>query len=97
MRFLQLLIVFGVLASNVHWKWTPNGYLAAIVAGLAVWITTVLPVSLWRKLLRFKAKSRLRQKQLSKGLTAWPASAQGGSQKLIPQIGLDRQHRIAGE
>ena len=25
----QSLIIFAVMASNIHWQWTPNGYLAA--------------------------------------------------------------------
>jgi hypothetical protein len=39
---LQGLIVFAVVASNIHWHWTPNGYLAsAIGAGLAL-VATLL-------------------------------------------------------
>ena len=31
----QSSIIFAVVASNIHWRWTPNGYLAAILgAGL---------------------------------------------------------------
>ncbi|MGK7056891.1 hypothetical protein AB4853_10455 [Bradyrhizobium sp. 1050_B9_N1_2] len=38
----QGLIVFGVVASNIHWHWTPNGYLASVIgAGLAL-IATLL-------------------------------------------------------
>jgi hypothetical protein len=38
----QGLIVFAVIASNIHWQWTPNGYLAsAIGAGLAL-VATLL-------------------------------------------------------
>ena len=25
----QSLVIFAVVASNIHWQWTPNGYLAA--------------------------------------------------------------------
>jgi hypothetical protein len=29
----QSLIMFAVLASNIHWQWTPNGYVAGSIAG----------------------------------------------------------------
>jgi hypothetical protein len=29
MYLLQALIVFAVVASNIHWQWTPNPHLAA--------------------------------------------------------------------
>jgi hypothetical protein len=28
---LQSAIVFAVIASNIHWQWTPNGYLAVLI------------------------------------------------------------------
>src|SRR6267378_2739534 len=29
-------IIFAVVASNIHWQWTPNGYLASLIGvGLA--------------------------------------------------------------
>jgi hypothetical protein len=32
----QSLIIFAVVASNIHWQWTPNGYLASLIGvGLA--------------------------------------------------------------
>jgi hypothetical protein len=32
----QSLIIFAVVASNIHWQWTPNGYLAGLIGvGLA--------------------------------------------------------------
>ena len=27
----QASIIFAVVASNIHWHWTPNGYLAGII------------------------------------------------------------------
>lgn len=37
---LQSSIIFAVVASNIHWQWTPNGYLAgAIGVGLAFLVT----------------------------------------------------------
>lgn len=42
-HLFQILIMFAVMASNIHWKWTPNGYLAsAIGIGLALLITLIL-------------------------------------------------------
>lgn len=57
MRFLvQGTIIFGVVASNIHWRWTPNGYLAsAIGIGLA-YVATAALNGLWRL-----AESRLRK------------------------------------
>jgi len=35
--------MFAVMASNIHWQWTPNGYLAAAIgAGLAFLTTQIL-------------------------------------------------------
>ena len=46
---LQSLIIFAVIASNIHWHWTPNGYLPAILgAGLAWLLTRPLSVR-WRE------------------------------------------------
>jgi len=43
---LQGTIIFLVMASNIHWQWTPNTYLArAIGVGLA-WLVTAAIVGL---------------------------------------------------
>jgi len=34
LKLFQGLVVFLVIASNIRWKWTPNGYLAAMLAGV---------------------------------------------------------------
>jgi hypothetical protein len=40
---LQSLIVFAVVGSNIHWHWTPNGYLASGIGfGLALLVTVGL-------------------------------------------------------
>jgi hypothetical protein len=31
---LQSLVIFAVVASNIHWHWTPNGYLASVLGFL---------------------------------------------------------------
>jgi hypothetical protein len=38
---LQSVIIFAVVASNIHWQWTPNGYLAGILAFVAALLATV--------------------------------------------------------
>jgi hypothetical protein len=38
----QSLIIFAVVASNIHWHWTPNGYLAAILGAGLAWLLTRL-------------------------------------------------------
>lgn len=37
----QSLIMFAVVASNIHWHWTPNGYLAGILGWIAALLLTV--------------------------------------------------------
>jgi hypothetical protein len=34
-------IIFAVVASNIRWHWTPNGYLASILGFLAALLVTV--------------------------------------------------------
>ena len=35
--------MFAVMASNIHWQWTPNAYLAAAIgAGMAFLATQIL-------------------------------------------------------
>jgi len=38
---LQSLIMFAVMASNIAWHWTPNGYLAGILGWIAALLVTV--------------------------------------------------------
>ena len=37
---LQCVVIFAVMAANVHYGWTPNPYLAALLAIGAAWIIT---------------------------------------------------------
>jgi hypothetical protein len=39
--WFQGLIMFAVMASNVHWHWTPNGYLAGLLGWIAALLVTV--------------------------------------------------------
>lgn len=36
----QLLVMFFVLKSNIDYHWTPNPYLAGVIAVIAAWIAT---------------------------------------------------------
>lgn len=47
----QSLVIFTVVASNIHWQWTPNGYLAAgLGLALAYALTRMaLVISGWHK------------------------------------------------
>jgi len=38
----QGLIVFAVMASNIQWHWTPNGYLAGAIGGGMALVFTLL-------------------------------------------------------
>lgn len=73
-HFLQIVIVGAVLFSNIRWQWTPNGYLAAILAGLAAYLVTVFPFQLlaWAR----KLQSRLSHKKLDNRVTPRVASLQ---------------------
>jgi hypothetical protein len=52
----QSLVIFAVVASNIHWQLTPNGYLASLIGvGLAYRLTAGLS-GLWRL-----TESRLRR------------------------------------
>jgi len=40
---LQISIIFAVMASNIYWQWTPNGYLAGLIGvGLAYGATGLI-------------------------------------------------------
>jgi hypothetical protein len=44
---LQSSIIFAVVASNIHWHWTPNGYVASFIGiGLAWSLTRLLSLAL---------------------------------------------------
>jgi hypothetical protein len=37
----QGVIIFAVVASNIHWHWTPNPYLASAAGVLAAYLATL--------------------------------------------------------
>jgi hypothetical protein len=39
---LQSLIIFVVMASNIHWQWTPNGYIPALLGIELAYLATLL-------------------------------------------------------
>ena len=62
-KLFQLTVVFLVVASNIHWQWTPNAYLAAIIAVVtaasATWLLLILAD--WHRTRR--ERRRIRQQQ----------------------------------
>ncbi len=66
----QGVIIFVVVASNIRWQWTPNGYLASLIGvGLAYGLTVALD-GLWRL-----AQRRLRREMRD---SDQPAKRMGG-------------------
>ena len=45
---LQSSIIFAVVASNIHWHWTPNGYLASLIGIGLAWLITLCVARLWK-------------------------------------------------
>lgn len=46
----QGLVMFAVIASNIHWQWTPNGLLAGIIGyGVAFVLTCLFTGTISRK------------------------------------------------
>jgi hypothetical protein len=46
---LQSSIIFAVIASNIHFHWTPNGYLAGLIGVGLAWVLTRLLSARWRR------------------------------------------------
>ena len=45
---LQSRVIFAVMTTNVHWQWTPNGYLAGLIGiVLAYGLTALVSASFW--------------------------------------------------
>ena len=44
MKFFQMIVFTAVLFSNVRWPWTPNAYLASIIAAAVTFCATWLAV-----------------------------------------------------
>jgi uncharacterized membrane protein len=41
MKLFQMLVFTAVMFSNIHWQWTPNGYLASLISIGVTFIATV--------------------------------------------------------
>ncbi len=48
---LQGSIVFAVVASNIHWGWTPNPYIPALLGGGLAWLVTLAVARVHERLL----------------------------------------------
>lgn len=59
---LQAGIAFAVFAGNIHYGWTPNGYLVAILAYAASYLVTWLIFEL--RLLPFRIRGLLRRRHV---------------------------------
>jgi hypothetical protein len=46
---LQSSIIFAVIASNLFWHWTPNGYLAGLIGVGLAWVLKRLLSARWRR------------------------------------------------
>jgi hypothetical protein len=53
---LQSAIIFAVVASNLHWHWTENGYLAGLIGAVLAYGVAVL-LSYITSLLKIKRTS----------------------------------------
>ena len=78
MKLFQMAVFTLVLFSNVHWQWTPNGYLASLLATAAAFVATVILIKAvetgrWLADLRAAPRSsrsgRLRRAELAAGST----------------------------
>ena len=63
-KLFQLSVVFLVMASNIHWQWTPNIVVAGVNAVFAAMGATWLLLKLidWRRQTRGR-KRRVRQQK----------------------------------
>jgi hypothetical protein len=59
MYLLQSLIVFAVVGSNIHWQWTPNGYLASSIGIGLAYAVTFIGCELWTWPARERARREI--------------------------------------
>lgn len=62
----QATIAFAVVASNIHWQWTPNGYLA-VGLGIALAYGVTVTVTAIRGALRSRRAGRAHRGQVRRG------------------------------
>lgn len=63
-KLLQLVVFVAMLCGNIYWQWTPNGFVAGLLAWFVAFGVTVLLSDLFRFLARaFKLLRPLSRKQ----------------------------------
>ncbi len=60
-RIFQGLILFLVIASNIKWKWTPNGLVASLAGVAAAFLATLALTAVLDLVARARAALRLRR------------------------------------
>jgi hypothetical protein len=60
---IQSSIIFAVMASNIRYKWTPNPYVAGLVAAGAAFAATALLNELLTWARRYQTSARPRKGQ----------------------------------
>jgi hypothetical protein len=53
---IQSSIILAVMASNIQYHWTPNGYLASLLAGIAAYLATAACLSIGELITWLKIK-----------------------------------------
>jgi hypothetical protein len=51
---IQSSIIMAVLVSNIQYHWTPNGYLASLLAGIAAYLATAACLSIGELITRLR-------------------------------------------
>lgn len=79
MKLFQMLIFTATMFSNIRWQWTPNGYLASLVAIGVTFAATCALLWVGNRLRQLKArrgrgKQRLYQGALPPALPNWHGS-----------------------
>lgn len=87
-KFFQTIIVAAVMMLNVHFKWTPNSYLAAY-AGVGVALIVTLTINKLSELLLALRRRRQRHHGAAHQISADPLPERHSY--LISQIRLDRR------
>jgi hypothetical protein len=52
-RLLQASIIAAVMCGNIYWRWTPNGFLAAMLGVGVAYVLTILPFILIGRIRRY--------------------------------------------
>lgn len=89
-KLIQLSVVFAVLASNIHYRWTPNPYAASVVAFLAALFVTAIPIMI-SDLLRLGGRAWQHLSRLA--MPSTPAPEMSERYPAAPATKLDFQDR----